>query len=105
MSLRDLPAFLAVGNSLLYKLPRLVRAENGYDEGLIGEFFNGVDTPSQACRTRLNQAAYAVETLDALDTEDIIRAMFVLPMEIERQRSLLEHKEKEIEAILWFMQY
>ena len=53
----------------------------------------------------MNKADKILFVLDSLPTEDIIRAMFVLPLEVDRQRSVLESLDQEVKEKLDFLSY
>ena len=49
--------------------------------------------------------ATAFGFLSELKTVEIIRAMFVLPLELKKQRSIIDLKYQEIEAERFFWEY
>ena len=55
--------------------------------------------------TTLTLAARAFKHMESLKTADIIKAMFILPLEVKRQQQVIELGKTEIKVETFFWEY
>jgi len=53
----------------------------------------------------MKMLARSFSYLSELKTVDIIKAMFVLPLEVRKQKSIIELQQQEIDAERFFWEY